>query len=133
MTANLNSSRDQSAARITRQNLSAMKANADLKPSPVAFLKKLADATASESVGFMAGLAKAVTYKPNACKNNGHVLHAVVFNVKPRCVECGLEVSSVQELRAGVIPMASANEGQSIEYWVDPTLKQRRMGLIPTR
>jgi hypothetical protein len=133
MTASLNPSEGRSAARITRQNLSAMKANADIKPNAVAFLKKLANSTASESVGFMAELAKVVTYKPNACKIDGHVLHAVELNVKPRCVECGLEVSSIQELRAGVVHMAPENDAKSIEYWLDPSLKQRRICLISKR
>lgn len=130
MTANTNANK---AGRITRQDLVAMKANADVKPNAIALLKKLAENTVSESVGYLSELAQMTARKPESCKIDAHVLE-IGESGQAKCAQCGCEIKSLHQVtKKSIQSVKKQSDEQSIEDWVNASLKQRRMHFISVR
>lgn len=121
------------AGRITRQDLVAMKAKADVKPNAIALIKKLASNTVSESVGYITELVQMTTRKSASCKVDAHVLE-IGENGQARCAHCHCEIKSLlQVTKKSIQSVKKQSDEQSIEHWVNASLRQRRMLSISSR
>jgi len=119
----------QTSGRITRQNLEAMKANADIKPAPISLLKKMAQATMSETVGFFHQLAAAAAATNNSC-SDGHIAPITRRAGQPvKCVSCKCEITSVCQVRSTErLTKIKSNSSGANNPW-----KQRRLDPMPVR
>jgi hypothetical protein len=123
----------QTSGRITRQNLDAMKANADIKPAPISLLKKMADATMSETVVFLQQLSAVAAATNNSC-SNGHVAPVTRRVGQPvKCVSCKCEITSAYQIRSSVAEEISSRRNRATQSSVNNTWKQRRLDLMPVR
>jgi len=129
----------QAAIRISKQSLSSLKAKADVKPDAVALLKRMAQATISESADFFHQLRQISNYRDHSC-NDGHLLPAkLVAGAPVKCISCNTEITSLYQIRSQAINDATKRDDKNrediapIEFLINKTLKQRRLDLIPVR
>jgi hypothetical protein len=124
----------QTSGRITRQNLDAMKANADIKPAPISFLKKMAEATMSETVGFFHQLSAVAAATNNPCRD-GHIAPLTRRVGQPvKCVNCQCEITAAYQIRSGLSESCSAKPIKAKASCVNNNKwKQRRLDLMPVR